>query len=154
MRANSYSIYSLHDEVEFKVLETVTDVNSSEFFRSSLVIELVAWPHKRTSHKCAFFLVKLQGPASLWGVFGNALKEMSVESSSWLIQLLLKHWALHVSEMHIRVKTASFLAGKSLKSFVTANLMLWSHLEGANWCNMAVILNSINNSGKSIQFYS
>jgi len=41
---------SLHDEMNLKVLETITDVDSTESIGASLMEELVAGPLERPDH--------------------------------------------------------------------------------------------------------
>ena len=54
--------------------------------------------------------------------------------------------------MKIIVKAKSVGVCEAAEGFVSPNLMLWSHLKGANRANLAVILNGSNNCCQTIQF--
>jgi len=54
--------------------------------------------------------------------------------------------------MEIVLEAHAFGAVEATESFVSANLMLGGHLEGANRADLAIVLDGVDDSGETIQF--
>ena len=143
---------SLDDEVDLKILEAITNVDSAEAIWVKSVEELVAWPLERANHNLIAAFIKLKCPCTLGLIFRDGLKETRVEGCSREVQLSALCFILYISEMKIIVKAKSIGAFEAAEGFVSPDLMLWGHLEGTNRADLAVILNSCNNCCQTIQF--
>ena len=53
--------------------------------------------------------------------------------------------------MQVAIKAHAAFALKASESLIPANLVLWGHLEGADWANLAIILDCVHNSRQAIQ---
>ena len=149
---NKWKSESSYHEVKLFVLESVSNVEVSEFLSACLVIENETGPHYWTN--CHNFIIlifsTLNGPQTAGLVINNWFKEIGVEWCSWLIELILISLSLYVSEMQIALKILVSL--QSTECFVSSHLMKWCHLEGTNGCDWAIIFNCKNNECKSIKF--
>ena len=138
--------------MDLEILKTITDVDCTEAIWVKSVEELVTRPLKRADHDLIAALIKLKGPSALGLIIRNGLKEARVEGSSREVQLSALCFILYISEMKIIVKAKSIGVCEAAEGFISPDLMLWSHLEGANRANLAVILNGSNNCCQTIQF--
>ena len=55
--------------------------------------------------------------------------------------------------MQIAIKAHASIGLKASKSLIPAHLVLWRHLEGADWANLAIVLDRMHDSRQSIQLY-
>ena len=69
--------------MNFKVLETITDVDSAESVRGKSVEELVAWPSEGTNHDGFTAFIELERPGAAWLIFGGRFEDLLVEWSGW-----------------------------------------------------------------------
>ena len=138
---------SLDDEVELQVLLSVSDVYGAEVGGSTLMVEGVAWPHERSDDCCVASLVVLQSPASLRLVFLGRLKESGVEWGSWLVEGSLLIRRLDVSKVEVVVELRGIFTSQSPEGLIPSDLVVWCHFEGANWADLAVVLDGADNSG-------
>ena len=146
------SNFSLHDEVDLKILETVTDVDGTEAVRVNLVEELVAGPLERADHDSLAALIPLQRPAAARLVLRGRLEESLIEGCRWQVQLRALLLILHVAEVQVVFKLHAGFAGQSAECFIAAHLVLGSHFEGADRADLAVILNSMYHCRQTVQF--
>ena len=143
---------SLHDEVDLKILETITDVDGTEAVRVNLVEELVAGPLERANHDSLAALVPLQRPAATWLVLRGRLEESLIEGCRWQVELCALLLILHVAEVQVVIKFHAGLAGEATECFIAAHLVLRGHFEGADRADLAIILNRVHHCRQTVQF--
>ena len=141
------SFVSLDNEVKLQVLLTITDVNCSKVSGCALMIEGEAWPHEGSNNGCLASFISLQSPASFWLIFLGGFEESCVEWGGWLVQGTFLFGWLHISKVEIVIEVRWVVLAESSESFISSDFVIWCHLKGTNWANLAVILNGANNSG-------
>lgn len=110
------------NEVEFKVLESVADVDAAEPARALFVVELVSRPLQGPDVDIA--CPALYHPCSLRLVYLGALQESWVERCGGRVQGFLLFNVLHVSEVCVAVKVAGFGLLEAAESLVPPDLVL------------------------------
>ena len=150
--ANNVSNSSLHDEVDLKILETITDVDGTEAVGVNLVEELVAGPLQRANHNSVAALVALQRPAAAWLVLRGRLEESLIEGRRRQVELCALLLILHVAEVQVVIKFHAGLAGEATECFIAAHLVLRGHFEGADGADLAIILNRVYHCRQTVQF--
>lgn len=133
--------------MNLKVLESITDVDGTESIGASLMEELIAGPLERPDHNWFTTFIHLEGPTAARLVFGGRFKESLVKWSCGQIQLGTLGCILHISEVKVAFEAHAISTIQTSEGLISANLMLWRHLKGANGANLAVILNSVNHGG-------
>lgn len=137
--------------MDFKVLETITDVDSAESVRGKSVEELVAWPSEGTNHDGFTAFIELERPGAAWLIFGGRFEELLVEWSSWQVKICTLGSILYITEVKIVLKAHTILATESSEGFVSTNLMLRGHFESTDWADLAVIFDGMDNGGEAVE---
>ena len=139
--------------MNLEVLKTITDVNGTESVWGEGVEELVAWPLERPDHDRLAALIQLEGPRAARLVICGRFEEAFVERGGREVKLRALLLILHISEMQVAVKAHTVGDREASESLIPAHLVLWGHLEGANWANLTVVLDSMDDSSQTIKFY-
>jgi hypothetical protein len=73
-----------------------------------------------------------------------------VEGSITLIEERLFIGTLHISEMLVIAQIDRLLLGEASECLGSAQFVLGSHLEGAHWTHMAVVLDCVHNKSEAV----
>ena len=115
--------------MNLKVLESITDVDGTEFVRVELVEEVISGPGERSNHHGLLSLVFLQRPRATRLVLSSGLKELLIEGNRGQVQVGTFLLILHIPEVQVVLKTAAHAVVEAAEGFIPTHLVLWGHLE-------------------------
>jgi len=133
------------------VLKAIPEIEAAEVFWVHFMKSLKSWPRKTSQVDKLVRHVFLNCPLTVGKVFTNTFQKLCKERCISFVKLKLFASRLHVPEMHVVAKISGFIWWESLESLVPSDFMHRGHLDRTNWNQLAIILDCVDNVGKSVK---
>ena len=130
----------------------LAEVEVAEGLRVGDVVRRVARPHVVTQKRAVLAGAHLDGAqAALHLLVAGLVEEVVLEHALVLVEALLLHNVLRLSEVHVGVDLHGFVHGQAAEGIVAADFVLVGQLKRALWNDVAVVLNCVNGELETVQ---